>query len=183
MMACPGIWLHYTVPGLPRFSRNLGARSSYSITIALWMHAKIAPCAWFQVLLSAWEIPRCPFTRPQQPLNAWIAETRKFYPWSFPSRVLWYSPCSATSFSTELTFLDIEVFYGKSLALKKMFLFFRYFFNCTNDFNSCNHSLCICFVYSHFKGTHNTHFFKMFFHLFLSLSLSLIVKLAKSNKQ
>lgn len=35
----------------------------------------------------------------------------------------------------------------------------------------------------YFKGTHNIHFFKMFFHLFLSLSLSLIVKLAKSNKQ
>lgn len=108
--------------------------------------------------------------RLQQPLNAWIAETRKFYPWSFPSRVLWYSPCSATSFSTELTFLDIEVFYGKSLALKKMFLFFRYFLIALMTLTAVTTLSASTLSTVYFKGTHNTHFFKMFFHLFLSLS-------------
>lgn len=41
------------------FLGNLAARLRYSITTVLWMHSKTAPCAWFQILLSAWEIPRC----------------------------------------------------------------------------------------------------------------------------
>lgn len=85
------------------FLGNLGARPSYSKTIALWMHAKIASCTWFQILLSAWEIPRCSFTKAAAAFEGLDSWNQEVLPWSFTSRALTL-PAQSLTFQLSLHF-------------------------------------------------------------------------------
>lgn len=75
VMACLGIWLYYTFPGLPSFSWEplCKTQSLHNFCIMNTCKTCITFCSQFEKYPDAFS------PRLQQPLSAWVSETRKFY--------------------------------------------------------------------------------------------------------